>query len=800
MMGAIKNIKYLFCVLPGCLFFISSAFAQNNQREVNIQAAFDQYRTRFIQEKLFIHTDKDTYISREICWFRIYYTDVFYNRPALVSKIAYIELLDKNNLPVLQQKVSLKPDESYGSMIIPVNIPSGTYRLRAYTSWMKNFSPDYYFEKSIRIINPHNLQADLPASKIKQYDIQFFPEGGNLVQQLKSKVGFRVTDVYGKGLECEGAVLSSAGDTVLHFHSLTMGLGHFVFTPAPGQNYKAVIHFPRGDQVVKELPQAYENGFVVSVLKDDGSTISVHVNSSALLDGQDVYLFVHNNHQSLPVLKQKLVNREAIFPIKPEEIGDGISRITLFNESGQPVCERLYFKYPEKKLQINALANQEYNTRSKMELNVSTTDQAGNPLSADMSIAVYRLDSLQQPDELNILNYTYLTAELGPVEHPSYYFMENSKNRDEEMDNLMLTHGWRRFIWHDMFTQKPFPITFSPECYGHIIRGKLVNNNSGIAVKGVTIYLSVPSTRTEFRVTSSDSLGHIKFEMPGFYGSEEIILQTDPKEDSGSRIEILSPFSDQYTTTTFPEYTIPSAQSSGLLDQSIAEQVQHIYTGNKLNQYSMQPVDTNSFYVEPDEKYYLDSYTRFQTMEEVIREYVVSTNVLQKRNRFQLFLDNKPQREFFEEEPLILIDGVPFFDANELFQQDPMKIRRIDLMNREYSIGYQYFNGVVNVTTYKGDLNGIRLNAHSMVLDYPGIPEKREFFSPKYETEDQISSRMPDYRTLLYWSPRILTGKQNNRALNFYTSDLPGQYAEVIMGLSDSGIPGIQTVYFSVRK
>jgi len=472
----------------------------------------------------------------------------------------------------------------------------------------------------------------------------------------------------------------------------------------------------------------------------------------------------------------------------------------LFNESGQPVCERLYFKYPEKKLKINALANQEYNTRSKIELNVSATDQAGNPLSADMSIAVYRLDSLQQPDELNILNYTYLTAELGPVEHPSYYFMENSKNRDEEMDNLMLTHGWRRFIWQDMFTQKPFPISFSPECYGHIIRGKLVNNNSGIAVKGVTIYLSVPSTRTEFRVTSSDSLGHIKFEMPGFYGSEEIILQTDPKEDSGSRIEILSPFSDQYTTTTFPEYTIPSAQSSGLLDQSIAEQVQHIYTGNKLNQYSMQPVDTNSFYVETDEKYYLDSYTRFQTMEEVIREYVVSTNVLQKRNRFQLFLDNKPQREFFEEEPFILIDGVPFFDANELFQQDPMKIRRIDLMNREYSIGYQYFNGVVNVTTYKGDLNGIRLNAHSMVLDYPGIPEKREFFSPKYETEDQISSRMPDYRTLLYWSPRILTGKQNNRPLNFYTSDLTGQYAAVIMGLSDSGIPGIQTVYFSVRK
>jgi hypothetical protein len=498
--------------------------------------------------------------------------------------------------------------------------------------------------------------------------------------------------------------------------------------------------------------------------------------------------------------KLLLVNREIDFTIKPEEIEDGISRITLFDKSGQPVCERLYFKYPERKLQINAIVNPEYKTRTKINLDLSVTDESGKPSSADLSMAVYMLDSLQQPDELNILNYTYLTAELGTIEHPSYYFIDNGKARDIEMDNLMLTHGWRRFVWRDMLAQKPYPITFSPECYGHIIRGKLVNNTSGAAIKGVATYLSIPSARTEFRVTSSDSLSRVKFEMPGFYGSEEIILQTDPKEDSTSRVEISSPFSDQYAGSSLPDYVKPFAQSASLLDQLIAEQVQHIYAGNNLNRFSLQSVDTNSFYVEPDEKYYLDNYTRFQTMEEVIREYVVSTNVVQKHNRFQLFLANKPQREFFDDSPLILIDGVPFFDPNELFQQDPMKIRRLDLMNREYAIGNQYFNGVVNVTTYKGDLNGIRLNSHPTVLDYPGIPERREFFSPEYETEDQINSRMPDYRTLLYWSPRILTATQNKNTVEFYTSDLPGYYAAVIMGLSESGEPGIQTVYFSVKK
>ncbi|HZZ74614.1 MAG TPA: hypothetical protein VFE04_01755, partial [Puia sp.] len=465
-MGSAQKIRFLFLFLTAYTSFITYAFTQDNPQEKMIQAAFDEYRSQFIQEKLFVHTDKDTYISREICWFRIYYTDAFYNKPASVSKMAYVEVLDKNNLPVIQQKVSLKQGESNGSMIIPVNIPSGTYRFRAYTSWMRNFSPDYYFEKNIWIINPQNLQAEPAASKTNQrYDIQFFPEGGNLVQQLESKVGFRITDAFGKGLPCEGALISSSGDTVLHFRPLAMGLGNFVFIPARGESYKAIIHFQQGNQVVKELPEAYPDGFVLNTLRVNETQINVRVKSSVGLDGQDVYLFVHGSHQSLPAKKQKLLNRETVFTIKPEELEDGISRITLFDKSGQPVCERLYFKYPEKKMQINVLTNPEYNLRSKINLNLSVADKAGNSLPADISVAVYRLDSLHEPDELNIFNYTYLISELGPVEHPSYYFADNGTDRYAEMDNLMLTHGWRRFIWRDMLAQKPYPISFAPECY-----------------------------------------------------------------------------------------------------------------------------------------------------------------------------------------------------------------------------------------------------------------------------------------------------------------------------------------------
>jgi hypothetical protein len=795
-----KRFRWLILLLFEFIFFLSAAFAQNDTVDKKIISSFNQYRSRYFQEKLFVHTDKDSYISREICWFRIYYVDAFYNRPASLSKIAYIEILDKRNRPVLQQKVSLKPGESNGSLIIPVTVSSGTYILRAYTSWMKNSSPDYYFQKSIRILNPREPQPEQSSSKTKHYDIQFFPEGGNFVQDIETRVGFRITDVYGKGLDCEGILLNSNSDTILRFHPMHLGLGHFVFTPTVGQNYRAVIRFPLGEQAIKELPPSYSNGYVMNVSKTSEGEIAVNVRVTGGFDGQEIYLFTHGRHSLLSVKRGRLVNRKEQFVIKTQDMEDGVSQITLFDKAGQPVCERLYFKYPEKKMMILTEINPAYGIREKIDVNLLVKDQVGSPLPANMSLAVYRLDSLQQIDETDIRNYLYLSSDLGAVESPAFYFNGDERSREENMDNLMLTQGWRRFVWKDLLQNATTPLEFSPELNGHFVQGRLVNNNTGAAAAGINVYFSIPSARTQFRVTTSNADGKVKFEMPGFYGSQEIILQTNPAEDSSSHVEMISPFSNQFSGNLLPILPLPPGNSATLLDQSIDEQVQHIYKGTQLNQFTMQAVDTNSFYVEPDEKYLLDDYTRFQTMEEVLREYVRSVSVSRKQDKFQLHLEDKAQREFFGEGPLILIDGVPFFDADELFHQDPMRIKRLDLMNREYSLGYQNFKGIINLTTYQGDLNGIQMNSHATVLDYPGIPEQREFFSPVYETEDQINSPLPDFRTLLYWAPDIQSGDQGTKLIHFYSSDLPGRYAVVIMGLTETGIPGSQVFYFSVKK
>ena len=801
---SICSFRKLFFLCVVVLSFNAEVYGQTTETAANITAAFNQYKESYVQEKIYAHTDKGSYLSGEICWFRLYYVDAIFLSPASLSKLAYVEILDKNNLPVLQQKVSLKKDESAGSLIIPSDIPSGTYRFRAYTSWMKNFEPEYFFEKPIRIINPRDLSKEQISSKAKRYDIQFFPEGGNLVQKIKSKVAFRMVDDHGRGLEGTGTLINSKGDTILRFSIFHTGIGNFSFTPEEGQHYKAIIRLPDGEELTRDLPSVYTSGYVMGLSGSPHKGLDVHISVSPELEGQEIYLFVHGNHTSLPLKAAQMRNDTALIQISPGDLEDGINQITLFTKNGQPVCERLYFKYPEKRLEITAETDSVYGTRKKIDLNLLVRDQSGKKITADMSLAVYRLDSLQQVDDYDIRNYLYLMAELGPIENPGYFLdllpsLNDNMDNQDEMENLMLTRGWRRYNWRTGLIQRLAAPVFPPELNGHIIHGRLVGK-PGVPVYRVKSFLSVPSARTQFRATTADTAGNVKFELTGFYGSGEVIVQTGPHADSSLHVELISPFSQKYTGFPLPDFAIPDKHSRTLLYQSVRDQVERAYNGPKQNQFKNQSVDSTPFYVTPDESYLLDNYTRFLTMEEVLREYVASLNVARKNDRFELFLINKPRADYFHDEPLILIDGVPFFNTDELFQQDPKKIKRLDLINRQYALGSLTFNGIVNTSTYQGDLDGIQLNAHATVLDYPGIPAEREFFSPAYDTEASVNSRIPDYRTLLYWKPGIKQSEQEMKPIHFYSSDLPGNYAVVVQGITEDGVPGSRVIYFEVRK
>jgi hypothetical protein len=118
----------------------------------------------------------------------------------------------------------------------------------------------------------------------------------------------------------------------------------------------------------------------------------------------------------------------------------------------QPVCERLYFKRPQQILQIDAAASQpQYATRKKVDISVATKGAKGTAVLANLSLSVYRVDSLQQMDTDDIFNYLWLRSDLrGNIESAGYYFKNQNAESDAAMDNLMLSQGWRRFQWNNI--------------------------------------------------------------------------------------------------------------------------------------------------------------------------------------------------------------------------------------------------------------------------------------------------------------------------------------------------------------
>ncbi|HEY6976859.1 MAG TPA: hypothetical protein VH396_11265 [Chitinophagaceae bacterium] len=782
--SAIMCASFLFC----------NAFSQNNVLS-NIENDFDNYRRNTLQEKVFVHTDKNSYLAGEILWFKLYNVDATFHKPLDVSKVAYIELLDAANKPVLQAKIALKQGNGNGSLFIPFTINSGKYKLRAYTNWMKNFDVNYFFEKNISVVN---TQKTYETDNLKplQYDVQFFPEGGNLVGNIQSKVAFKVSDQHGQSIGYNGIVVNENYDTIVKFQPLKFGMGNFIFTPSDDHTYKAIIQTTNGDTITKELPQVYKEGYVLNVINgNDAITINVKTN---IAQPQETYLFVHAGETVQAAEHLLIQNGSASFTINKNKLGDGISHITLFNEAKQPVCERLYFKSPSKILELSVHTDEkEYATRKKVDLAITSIDETKKNVTANLSVAVYRFDSLQTTGEENINSYLWLSSDLnGKIESPAYYF--SSAATQEETDNLMLTHGWRRFKWETILSDKTPVFKFAPEYNGHIVSGKTIDTRTNAPAKNITAYLSVPGLHTQFANCVSNDSGEVKFELKNFYNSSELIAQTKGQTDNFYRVDISNPFSENYTADLLPPYTLPQYPNT-LKTQNLSVQVQNVYTGNKINQFTIPSLDTTAFYYSPDQRYYLDDYTRFTTMEEVLREYVAMVDVRKKGKNFHLAAANENTRRFFDGDPLILLDGVPVLDIDKFMNFDPLKIKKLEVVNRRYFSGASFFEGILNWTTYNGDLANFELDPQATIIDYEALQLQREFYSPVYETEEQKANHLPDFRNVLFWSSNITTveGKQQ---LSFYSSDLPGKYVVVLQGIINDGKSGYSETTFDVRK
>ena len=296
------HIRYkLQATIFALLVFCSTTNSQLSTSK--LEEKFNRYGERVLQEKLYMHVDRNYYLAGDIIWYKLYVVDASLHQPLDISKVAYVEVIDENNTAVMQSKIFLQNGKGNGSFSIPISIQSANYKIRAYTNWMKNSGPDYFFEKQITIVNTHkNRDLLVPPIQTKfTPDIRFFPEGGNLVYGINSKIACKVVGAGGKGLSFDGVIIDENNDSIARFQSLQFGMGSFSFTPLLNHTYKAIVTV--GEHTfTNALPQIYAQGYIMQLHTADKTHLTVTVQTN-ITDPGNLFLLVHTR-QSLKTVLQ----------------------------------------------------------------------------------------------------------------------------------------------------------------------------------------------------------------------------------------------------------------------------------------------------------------------------------------------------------------------------------------------------------------------------------------------------------------------------------------------------------------
>ena len=779
-----KNKIFILSIIILQCFIASFCIAQDQLQLIRIKT--DEYNKTVLQEKIYAHTDKEFYLSGEIIWLKLYCVEANSNKLIDQSKVAYVELLDKNNSMILHAKIELDSGKGNGSFVLSNSVHSGVYKLVAYTNWMKNFGPERFFEKQITIVNTFRKPEWKSLIKPDTLSIHFFPEGGNLISGAKNNIAFQLSDQYGEPADGIGYLLKNDRDTILTFAPKQFGLGSFEFTPDPGSNYKVIVK-NSNRSIQTKLPEIFRSGYVLHAIPTDKNHVKITVTTNEI-DQNELYLFIQHNDSIEKALILPIKEHLAEYSLDLNECREGISRVTVFDKQHNPVCERLIWKPYNNLFPLKVYADRsKYGTRSRVQLEFKM------PASeADLSVSVYQIDSLQHTPEISILNYLLLSSELnGTINNPDYYFQHQENS--EAIELLLLTHGWTRFKWNDVLF-KPKGFTFLPEYEGLDIVGSI--QSSPASINNRLINLSVPSSKFIFTNSILSDSGQVHFVMDKLYGVNEMIVQPGNISDSIYKLNIHNPYSEQYALKEIRSFVLSEQWKDQLVKHHLNVQVQNSFSGALPIKYSSTISDSSLFYSTPDASYLLDDYTRFPTMEEVMREFVNKVRVRRTGSVFHYQVMNIPYKDYFDSDPLVLLDGVPV-SVNGIIQFDPLKVKRVDVIARKYFYRNAVYNGIVSYATYTGDLSGYELDPHSVVVEYEGLQLRREFYSPDYNASISKNDRQPDRRNVLLWSGNIRATQVNNK-INFYTSDVAGTFLIRVEGIDKDGHPLVADQFIEV--
>jgi len=800
------------------IIFHKNVFSQPGKTDFNnVLSHIESLRKNRPVENIYIHFDKPYYAAGDTIYFKTYVTLNELHKPTPLSEVVHVDLITPQNRIINSIRLKLKQGTAYADFELPDSLPAGIYRIRAYTRWMLNEGSSSFFNQMIPIgsIRKQPRQADISTEQLQSNkpDIRFFPEGGELLTDVELKVAFKAIGTDGLGMKVKGIIVDNDGKEITRFQSAHLGMGFFYLKPEEGKSYSAKLTFGDGSNVTADLPKANPNGMALSADNEspDTAIINVLTTKDYLKEHQneDITLLIYSG--GTPSMAQAKLNGENIdFAIDKRHLHSGIMRITLFSSQSEPMSERLLFIMNHDQINLQVKSEKPvYDKREKVEISLKAENQTKTPVQGNFSVSVINEDIIKVDEnkESTIYSNLLLTSGLnGYIEQPNYYFVKSGDEVAANLDILMLTQGYRHFLWKQILADSLAPLQYKAESFLQL-QG-FVGTLSGKSVKNEKVTLSDPTGKGPELKEITDSAGRFIFKNLEFIDTVHFTITA---AKNTSRIMLSSNPSPIINKDNIPGPT-PDADSIMIAYLKIQAIDQEFKTAKAVKVLKEVTVTAK----KKDSPYYTESLAGVAFANQVLHGNEIKgdgtlSNQLMGRLHGVTFVNggiptldvNVNSMQSGSRPMILVVDGVEIRppNVNEINSNEIETIEVLSLGNtNNYFASGDGGGGVLVITTKNPREIEVEssLDANVLQVSVLGFYKAREFYSPKYEAAD-TSNAGKDLRTTVFWKPDVIIDKDGNASFNFYNADIKGIYRVVVEGIDENGDIGRQVYRYRVQ-
>jgi len=650
-------------------------------------------------------------------------------------------------------------------------------------------------------------------------DIQFFPEGGQLIIGVRTKIGFKAVKPDGLGIDVKGTIIDNSNNVVTDFSSSHLGMGQFILTPEDGKTYTVHVTYADGTTAAPDFPKVGSDGINLSLDNNDPNVLNLKLqcDDAFLKDFKDKTFFILGKSGGAICFAAKTVLKDLVYsaPIPKNKFPTGVAQVTLFTDDGEPVSERVAFIQHNDQINLSVSSDHpDYTSRQKVKLNIAAKN-VDQPDEGNFSVSV--IDESKVPfneeAESTILNYLLFTSDIkGYIEQPNYYFNHPDQKALTDLDILLLTQGYRRYSYDEILNNKMPVLRFYPE-QGINISGTLRGVN-GIPVNRGNVKISIPD-KNFFANTVTDADGRFRFSNLIFLDSAKVIVsgRDNPKAselsltidgdqrqnipinyDEPDQVNNIDSVLSAYLKNSKTQYSdLHMLTEVVIKDTRIVKAASHKDYGNLASLSEL-----------PDHLIKASAFSGCNNILDCLKALAMGMTFDQE-NFYVLTDYNQGKRVPVQ----IFVRGIPV-DMNYVYSLNVAEVESVEiflkdelgLVNSAYNSDGAIVINMKKLETTKISLQDLKqiMGSHYEATLYPkGYEPVKTFYLPRYIGPRADQPARADLRSTVYWNPNVTTDKSGKATLEFYNADGRGTYRVTIEGVDKNGNLGREVYRYTVK-